>query len=142
MASRYFRRFGRACADSTALLDRRSALRDGVQAAMPGRLGSRSPHPDGGMAARADAIADVERRIGDALALIDEGLTVISGVGIALGERHANTLFLRYYEGLPWRTVAHESGMSERWCHQSEAVCFGYVDTVGVRGAIEGRPLP
>ena len=142
MASRYFRRFGRACADVAPLLERRDALRDGVRGQSVGARGAASACRDGGMAARADAMARVESRIGDALALVDEGLAVIGGIGSALGERYASVMFSRYYRGAAWHAVAHDAGMSERWCAQAEAVCLGYVDSVGISGAIEARPIP
>lgn len=142
MAASYFRRFSRACAGMAPLLERRDALRDPARARLLGAAAPRSAHPDGGMSARAEAIARIEARIGDELATIDEGLAVIEGIGKALGERYATVMFSRYYSGKQWRAVASDAGMSERWCRQAEAVCFGYVDSVGITGAIDGRALP
>lgn len=127
------------CAGMRTMRARLDSLRSGQR----GNMGGGSHAGTSDRVPRAVvAISELEARMGEAAADIDAASACIEGVGRALGERYAAVLHLRYIECMDWERVGRECGYSPDRCKHLRAIAMDYIDSVGVAGAIEGRPVP
>lgn len=97
---------------------------------------------DGGMARVADRLVRLDKRVDEMERLIAEATDVIAGVGAAMGDKYATALRAHYLSRMSWREAGLLMGYSRDTARRLGYVAVDYVQTVGLAGAIEGRPLP
>lgn len=97
---------------------------------------------DGGMARVADRLVRLDKRVDEMERLVAEATDVIAGVGVAMGDKYAAALRAHYLSRMSWREAGLVMGYGRDAVRRWGYIAVDYVQTVGLAGAIEGRPLP
>lgn len=80
----------------------------------------------------------LKRELDECISTVGEGLAVLHGMAVALGEPTAAAMERHYVDGISWSMVADELHVSERTILRRRSVAIDWLSDVGPRRAKAG----